>query len=190
MNPLISIIIPVYNVESYLKDCLESVINQTYKNLEIIIINDGSQDNSKEICYNYAKKDSRIKLINKKNEGVSAARNTGMDLATGEYISFIDSDDYIDNDMIEIFYKPEVNNKEKIVPRSLFQFIGYIIIIISALILNEILILNFLGFNKNIRSNISLRSKIDVEESFDLPKGLNDPEETETEENCSDDDSN
>lgn len=101
MNPLISIIIPVYNVGSYLKECLESVINQTYKNLEIIIINDGSQDNSKEICYNYAKKDSRIKVINKKNEGVSAARNTGMELATGEYISFIDSDDYIDNDMIE-----------------------------------------------------------------------------------------
>ena len=96
----------------------------------------------------------------------------------------------IDNDMIEIFYKPEVNNKEKIVPRSLFQFIGYIIIIISALILNEILILNFLGCNKNIGSNISLRRKIDVEEPFVLPKGLNNPEETEKEENCSDDDSN
>ncbi len=96
----------------------------------------------------------------------------------------------IDNDMIEIFYKPEVNNKEKIVPRSLFQFIGYIIIIISALILNEILILNFLGFNKNIRSNISLRSKIDAEVQFALSEGLNDTYETEMEENCSDEDSN
>ena len=94
----------------------------------------------------------------------------------------------IDNDMIEIFYK-EVNNEENVLKRSLFQFIGYIIIIISALILNEILVLNFLGFNKNIRSNISSRSKIDFEEPFVLPNDPNDPEETEMGDNCSEDDS-
>ena len=96
----------------------------------------------------------------------------------------------IDNDMIEIFYKPEVKNKDKIVPRSLFQFIGYIIIIISALILNEILVLNFLGFNKNIRSNISSRSEIDFEKSFTLGKEPNNPIEIEMEEKCNDEDSN
>ena len=91
----ISVIIPVYNVEKYLEDCLESVIKQNYKNLEIILINDGSLDNSLKICEKYKKKDDRIIIINKKNEGVSSARNTGLKIAKGEYISFIDSDDFL-----------------------------------------------------------------------------------------------
>ena len=98
----VSIIIPIYNVEQYLPKCLESVINQTYKNLEIICVNDCSPDGSLKICQGYAQKDSRIKLINREqNGGLSAARNSGLEVASGEYVYFIDSDDYIDSDYIE-----------------------------------------------------------------------------------------
>lgn len=92
----ISIIIPVYNVEKYLATCLDSVINQTYKNLEILLIDDGSTDSSGLICEQYSKKDTRIKTIHKKNGGLSDARNVGISYASGDYISFIDSDDFID----------------------------------------------------------------------------------------------
>ena len=95
MQPLISVIIPVYNVEKYLARCLDSVIGQTYENLEIICVNDGSPDNSLAILHEYASKDSRIKIIDQKNTGVSAARNAGLSCATGEFISFVDSDDTI-----------------------------------------------------------------------------------------------
>lgn len=97
----ISVIIPVYNVELYLRRCLNSIVNQTYTNLEIILIDDGSTDSSPLICDEYAEKDNRIIVIHKSNEGVSAARNDGIDLATGEYLTFVDSDDYIDYEMIE-----------------------------------------------------------------------------------------
>ena len=103
-NKLISIIIPIYNVQSYLKRCLDSVINQTYKNLEIILINDGSTDSSVQIAADYAAKDSRVKLITQPNGGLSNARNHGLKVATGEYISFIDSDDYVTPDYIEYLY--------------------------------------------------------------------------------------
>lgn len=100
--PKLSVIIPIYNVEQYLPKCLDSVINQTYKDLEIICVNDCSPDNSLKICKEYATKDSRIKIINReKNGGLSAARNSGLDNASGEYIYFIDSDDYIDLDYVE-----------------------------------------------------------------------------------------
>lgn len=98
-EPLISIIVPVYNVEKYLDQCIKSIVNQTYKNLEIILVDDGSSDNSPHICDEWAKKDNRIKVIHKENSGVSAARNVGLDKAAGEYIGFIDSDDYIEKDM-------------------------------------------------------------------------------------------
>ena len=101
---LISVIVPIYNVEKYLKKCIESIIQQTYDNLEIILINDGSTDNSPKICDNYAKKDKRIKVIHKKNGGLSDARNYGLEIATGKYISFVDSDDYIHKQMIEKLY--------------------------------------------------------------------------------------
>ncbi|MCR5506573.1 MAG: glycosyltransferase, partial [bacterium] len=97
----ISVIIPVYNVELYLSQCLESIINQTYKNLEIILVNDGSKDSSIDICKAYVKKDKRIKYIYQKNMGLSASRNTGIKNATGDYIHFIDSDDYIPLDYYE-----------------------------------------------------------------------------------------
>ncbi len=102
MRTKISVIIPIYNVEQYLAKCLDSVINQTYKNLEIICVNDCSPDNSAKILEEYSKKDDRIKIINRKeNGGLSAARNSGMEIMTGEYVYFLDSDDWIDNNYIE-----------------------------------------------------------------------------------------
>ena len=98
-NPLISIIIPVYNVEKYLNRCIYSIVNQTYSNVEIILVNDGSKDSSPLICDEWAKKELRIKVIHKKNGGLSDARNTGLRNASGDVISFIDSDDYIYHDM-------------------------------------------------------------------------------------------
>ena len=97
----ISIIVPVYNVEKYLPECLESLIHQTLKDIEIICINDGSTDNSLSILKDYAKKDSRIRIINKENWGISAARNSGINTAMGDFLSFIDSDDWIDLDFFE-----------------------------------------------------------------------------------------
>lgn len=97
----ISIIVPVYNVEKYLEKCINSILTQTYQNLEIILVDDGSMDNSGEICDEYAKKDERIKVIHKENGGLSDARNAGIEIATGKYIGFVDSDDYIGKDMYE-----------------------------------------------------------------------------------------
>lgn len=98
----VSIIVPVYNVEKYLKRCLESIVKQTYNNIEIILVDDGSIDQSGTICDNFAKLDNRIKVIHKKNEGLSITRKIGLDLATGKYISFIDSDDFIKYTYIEV----------------------------------------------------------------------------------------
>ena len=101
---LISIIIPVYKVEKYLEKCIQSVINQTYENLQIILVDDGSPDNCGKICDEYAKKDHRIEVIHKSNGGLSDARNKGLEMAKGEYIGFVDSDDYIEADMYEVLY--------------------------------------------------------------------------------------
>lgn len=109
MEKVVSVIIPVYNVEKYLEKCIESVVNQTYYKLEIILVNDGSNDKSNEICEKYKNQDSRIVFINKENGGLSSARNFGLDIAKGEYVTFIDSDDYIDTNMIRIL----VDNLEK-----------------------------------------------------------------------------
>lgn len=104
-KPLISVIVPVYNVEKYLNKCIDSIISQTYENLEILIVNDGSTDNSGKICEEYAKNDKRIKIIHQKNGGLSAARNTGIKNSTGEYIGFVDSDDWIDQEMYQTLYE-------------------------------------------------------------------------------------
>lgn len=101
---LISIIIPVYNAEKYLERCLSSVVRQTYKDIEVIIINDGSKDKSRAIAENFAEKDERIKIINKENGGVSSARNTGLSAANGEFVTYIDADDYIAEDYLEVLY--------------------------------------------------------------------------------------
>lgn len=100
----VSVIIPIYKVEKYLSRCLDSVVNQTLDDIEIVLVDDGSPDSCPEICDRYAKKDSRIKVIHKKNEGLGYARNSGMLIATGEYIAFLDSDDYVSKDMYEKVY--------------------------------------------------------------------------------------
>ena len=101
---VVSIVIPIYNVEAYLKQCLETIVNQTYPNLEIILVNDGSPDNSEEICKEFFKRDSRIRYVRQVNGGLSAARNTGIDLATGDYITFVDPDDWVTEDYVETLY--------------------------------------------------------------------------------------
>lgn len=105
MKKIVSVIIPIYNVENYLSECIESVRKQSYKNLEIILVNDGSTDNSLKICKKYAKMDERIRIINQKNSGLSAARNSGIEAAKGNYFFFLDSDDYIHSELINILVK-------------------------------------------------------------------------------------
>lgn len=113
-NPLISIIVPIYNVEQYLEKCIESILAQDYSPLEIILVDDGATDKSGEICDIYAKKYENITAIHKKNGGLSSARNAGMEVMKGEYVSFIDSDDYIAPDMMSTLYEDLVNDNADI----------------------------------------------------------------------------
>ena len=113
MKPLISIIIPVYNVEQYIEKCVDSLTGQTYNNIEIILINDGSTDDSGAICDELAKKDDRIVVLHQENAGVSAARNNALDIMKGDYVTFVDSDDYVDDHFIECLYTAlESNNAD------------------------------------------------------------------------------
>lgn len=121
MENKVSIIVPIYNSENDLKRCLESLINQTYTNIEIILINDGSTDNSEKICKEYKQKDKRIVYKYQKNSGVSSARNKGLNIATGEYILFIDSDDYISIDYIENVYNKMKTSKCEIAVTGLTE---------------------------------------------------------------------
>lgn len=104
-QPKISVIVPIYNVEKYLDDCMHSLLNQTLRDIEIIMVDDESPDNCPKMCDEYAKRDSRIKVIHKKNAGLGFARNSGLDIATGEFVAFIDSDDFIDLNMFEHLYQ-------------------------------------------------------------------------------------
>ncbi len=108
-KPLISIIIPVYNIENYISKCLDSVLAQTYENIEVICVNDQSPDGSRAILGDYAQKDSRIKIIDKQNEGVSLARNAALEVASGEYIMFVDGDDWIDVDACQVSLETAMN---------------------------------------------------------------------------------
>ena len=101
----ISVIVPVYNVEPYLIECLESIINQTYRDLEIILIDDGSTDKSGDICEEYAKKDDRIIVIHQSNQGSASAKNAGLRKASGEYLAFVDSDDFLQEDAYEFMVR-------------------------------------------------------------------------------------
>ncbi|MBO4601339.1 MAG: glycosyltransferase family 2 protein [Bacilli bacterium] len=103
-KPLISVVVPIYNVEEYLDKCVQSIVNQTYKNLEIILVDDGSPDNCPKMCDEWVLKDKRIRVIHKHNGGLSDARNAGIDIAKGEYISFVDSDDYLELSYIDFLY--------------------------------------------------------------------------------------
>lgn len=105
MSGLISVVVPIYNRESTLRRCVDSVLRQTYENIEVILVNDGSSDNSENICREYAKTDSRVQVISKENGGLSSARNAGIDKSRGEYIFFLDSDDWIDPDTLEALLK-------------------------------------------------------------------------------------
>ena len=109
-SDLVSVIVPVYNVEKYLKECVESIINQTYKNLEIILVDDGSPDNCGVICDEYKKSDNRIFVIHKENGGLSDARNAGLKVARGKYLTFVDSDDYINDRYIELLHNAIIKN--------------------------------------------------------------------------------
>jgi len=120
-TPLISVIIPIYNVSEYLERCVNSVQGQSYKNLEIILVDDGSTDGSETICNDLEKHDSRIKVVRQKNLGVASARNAGLDASTGEYISFVDSDDYVHPDFIKYLYSKLIENDCEI---SICSFVG------------------------------------------------------------------
>lgn len=110
MNPKISIIVPVYNVEKYIHKCVDSILNQSFKDFELILIDDGSPDNCGKICDEYASQDSRVIVVHKENGGQATARNAALDIARGEYIGFVDSDDYIESDMYEILYNMCIEN--------------------------------------------------------------------------------
>ncbi len=122
MGKLISVIIPVYNVEQYLPYCLDSIIQQTYRNLEILLIDDGSTDCSGAICENYALRDKRIKVIHKKNGGLSDARNKGLDICSGDYVSFVDADDYVGSDYIEQLYSAICETHAEIAVCDTYKF--------------------------------------------------------------------
>jgi len=122
MTEKITVIVPVYNVENYLNKCLDSLINQTYKNLEIIVINDGSTDNSGEICQGYAQKDNRIIYVEQENGGQSEARNMGLDRMTGSYVTFVDSDDWVELDYVENLYKKITEYQADIAVGNYYSF--------------------------------------------------------------------
>ncbi|MBE6649559.1 MAG: glycosyltransferase family 2 protein [Ruminococcaceae bacterium] len=122
MNDLkVSVIIPVYNVEKHLARCIESLINQKFDDYEIIVVNDGSTDNSPQICDEYARKSDLVKVIHKQNGGVSSARNAGIDSAVGEYIMFVDSDDYVTDDYISTMYECQIANPDHLIVCNVFQ---------------------------------------------------------------------
>lgn len=160
MEKLISIIIPVYNVEKYLKRCLESVIHQTYINLEILLIDDGSIDKSLEICKEYEKIDSRIKVYSKSNEGLGLTRNYGLKRANGEFITFIDSDDYIVKNAIEMLYlKEKETDADVIIANSYYKNIEQEVYLCEGLYaeseIKDILIVHAMGNSPRFLDGLS-----------------------------------
>jgi len=111
---LISVIVPVYKVEMWLRRCIDSILAQTFSDFELILVDDGSPDNCPQICDEYARRDSRVKVIHQKNGGLSAARNTGLDITRGKYITFVDSDDWIDSDFLEVLFRNIVEHDAQI----------------------------------------------------------------------------
>lgn len=154
----ISVIVPVYNTENVLEKCLESIINQTYENLEIILVNDGSEDNSINICEKYKEKDNRIIIINKENGGLSSARNEGINVATGDYISFVDSDDCIINNFYEYLVKLLVENKFPDIIQGSFERINFDDIEQAQDVLEE--------RNKDIKEHIEVLANIEALEQL------------------------
>jgi len=122
MNPKISIIVPVYNVENFIQSCIESILDQTINDFELILVNDGSTDQSGNICDEYSKRDKRIIVIHKENGGQSSARNRGIDVAKGDYLGFIDSDDWIHRDMYKILFTKAMETNAEITACNLMQY--------------------------------------------------------------------
>ena len=123
-EPKVSVIVPVYNVAPYLDQCMESLVNQTYRNLEIVVVNDGSTDDSPRICEEWSRRDSRVVLVNKQNAGLGEARNTGMEHATGEYVGFVDSDDYVDRDFYRRMVKAALDNDSDVVQCNYYRVLN------------------------------------------------------------------
>ncbi|GLB24137.1 hypothetical protein LXJ15735_03780 [Lacrimispora xylanolytica] len=164
-NPLVSVIIPIYNVEKYLSECLDSVINQTYRNLEIILVDDGSTDNSSDICSEYANIDKRIKVVRQNNRGLVGARKAGISIATGEIATFVDSDDWIDLNMYKVMVKAMVESEADIVTSGLIREYGsYFLIdpeeiksgIYNNAELEEVIKCNLIDKDKFFKNNISI----------------------------------
>lgn len=122
--PKISLIVPIYNIEECVEECIESILNQTFKDFEVILVDDGSTDNSLNICRKYEKKDTRITVVNKKNGGLSDARNAGINKACGEYLCFIDGDDFIVNDTLENMYNLILKNNSQISICNMVRYYG------------------------------------------------------------------
>lgn len=120
---LVSVIVPIYNAASYLNQCIESIINQSYKNLEILLIDDGSTDTSLKTCQEFMEKDSRIKIFQYKNQGIGATRNLGIDIASGDYIIFVDADDYIESDCIMNLYDTLIKTQSDIAIGNFYKFV-------------------------------------------------------------------
>lgn len=131
-NSLITVIVPVYNSEKTLHRCIDSILGQTYQNFELLLINDGSIDNSGDICDEYAKMDTRIRVFYQENKGVSAARNTGLDNAKGEWISFVDSDDWISSEYLNDLYKEAITTNADVVTCNFFEVTTNVIRICNA----------------------------------------------------------
>ena len=124
MKPLISVIVPVYNVEKYLRQCVDSILAQTYSNLEIILIDDGSADNCPQICDEYAGKDKRVRVIHQSNQGVSVARNAGLQAAKGQYVGFVDGDDWIYPDMYQYLYNLVIAHQVDVAVCNIWQTVN------------------------------------------------------------------
>ena len=124
--PLISIVVPIYNIEEYLPECVESILAQTYKNIEVILVDDGSEDGCSAICDSYERRDSRVHVLHKQNGGASSARKAGARLAVGMYILPIDGDDWVDEDYVENMAQPlQGNHPDMVVNLSLYKYKGF-----------------------------------------------------------------
>ena len=167
--PLISVIVPVYDVERYLCECIDSILTQSYRNLEVILVNDGSSDNSGNICDEYMKQDNRVKVIHKQNGGLSVARNAGIEIAKGELIHFIDSDDWIEADMLELLYNNLMEHNAEI--SCCGYYLSYINENINAFVCDELLVFNSeQGLENSLLRNvpwISSCSKLYKKEIFE-----------------------
>ena len=148
-DSLISIVIPIYNAEKYLEECLNSIKNQTYKNFEVIMVNDGSKDDSETICMNFLRSDSRFRYLKKENGGVSSARNVGLDNVEGDYITFIDADDWVDENYLDLLITTVKKNHSDIVVSSYKQFNNIDVFYLRAYTIQEKYLLNFEKMNRD-----------------------------------------